>query len=149
MTIPQKPEAEALRIGMLAGLFARADAVRWADRLIDELDKPCSELIDLSTSEGLDRSSFAALLASIPGEADPALTRRILLGRARRKLAQGGELAAVLPSLAQLAELVELTGEEKQAVARLTSGVPGEPLRQEATSFLAAYELKGETRLLE
>jgi len=148
MTIPQKPEAEALRIGMLAGLFTRADAVRWADELIGELDKPCGQLIDLSTSEGLDGSSFSALLASIPGEADAALTRRILLGRVRLKLAQSGDLGAVLPSLAQLADLVPLTDEEKKVASRLTAGAPGDALKQEATAFLASYELKGETRLL-
>jgi len=95
MTIPQKPEAEALRIGMLAGLFNRADAVSWADNLIGELDKPCGELIDLSTSEGMDGSSFAALLSAMPGEADAALTKKILLGRARQKLAASGDLGSV------------------------------------------------------
>jgi len=133
MTIPQKPEAEALRIGMLAGLFTRAEAVAWADDLIGELDKPCNELIDLSTSDGLDGSSFAALLASIPGEADATLTRRILLGRARQKLAQGVDVSA---SLAQLADLVTLTDEEKKGLA------------EDAAKLLATYTLEGETRLL-
>lgn len=133
MTIPQKPEAEALRIGMLAGLFTRADAVAWADNLIAELDKPCGELIDLSTSEGMDGSSFTALLTSIPGAPDAALTKRILLGRARQKLSQGADVSACL---AQLADLVAFSDEEKQG------------LKADAAKFLAAYTLTGETRLL-
>ncbi|HEY3450866.1 MAG TPA: hypothetical protein VGK67_31200 [Myxococcales bacterium] len=133
MTIPQKPEAEALRIGMLAGLFTRADAVAWADNLIGELDKPCNELIDLSTSDGLDGSSFAALLSSIPGAADAALTKRILFGRARQKLSQGGDVSACL---AQLGDLVAFSDEEKKGI------------KDDTAKFLAAYELKGETRLL-
>ncbi|MGC4120567.1 MAG: hypothetical protein QM765_39510 [Myxococcales bacterium] len=133
MTIPQKPEAEALRIGMLAGLFTRADAVAWADDLIGELDKPCNELIDLSTSDGLDGSSFAALLTSIPGQADAEATKRILLGRARQKLSQGQDVSACL---AQLADLVTLSDAEKSG------------LKADAAKFLAAYTLEGETRLL-
>ncbi len=133
MTIPQKPEAEALRLGMLAGLFTRADAVAWADNLIGELDKPCNELIDLSTSDGLDGSGFTALLSSIPGAPDAELTKRILLGRVRQRLAQGAEVFA---SIAQLADLVALTAEEKK-------GLESEPAR-----FLAAFTLEGQTRLL-
>jgi hypothetical protein len=72
MTIPQKPEAEALRLGMLAGLFTRADAVAWADNLIGELDKPCNELIDLSTSDGLGRSGFTACSRPSPAPPTPS-----------------------------------------------------------------------------
>jgi len=148
MTIPQKPEAEALRIGMLAGLFTRADAVAWADTLIGELDKPCSELIDLSCADGLDGSSFAALLGNMPGEADAALTQRILLGRVRQKLAQTGDLGAVVPCLAQLADLVKFSDEEKKFSARIVAGPASDALKQEATKFLDAYALEGQTHLL-
>jgi len=144
MTTPVKPEADALRIGMLAGVFTRADAVAWADLLIGELDKPCGELIDLSTSEGMDGSSFAAALTAIPGEADLELTKRILLARLGAKLAKGADLASVRPSLTQLAELVPLTEDERRSIASL-GGSDSSAVAQ----FLASYDLAGKSRLLE
>ena len=144
MTLPLRPEADALRIGMLAGIFTRSDAVTWADLAIAELDKPCGELIDLSTSEGLDGSSFAALLGSIPGEVDLGLTKRILLGRLGAKLAKGADLASLAPSLAQLADLVTLTDDEKRLAARLSGSTPTDELRRDAEKILAACE---QTRL--
>jgi hypothetical protein len=129
MTMPLRPEADALRIGMLAGIYTRADAVTWADLAIAELDKPCGELIDLSTSEGLDASSFAALLGAMPGEADLALTKRILLARLGAKLAKGADLASLAPARAPQTELVPFTADEK----RLASG-------PEAARLFAACE---------
>jgi hypothetical protein len=144
MTMPLRPEADALRIGMLAGIFTRGDVVTWADLAIAELDKPCGELIDLSTSEGLDGSSFAALLGSIPGEADLGLTKRILLARLGEKLAKGADLASLAPSLAQLAELVPFTDEEKQLAGRLGPAGPADEQKRDAAKLLAGCE---ETRL--
>jgi hypothetical protein len=131
---------------MLAGIFTRADAVTWADTVIGDEDKPCSEVIDLSTSEGLDGSSFAALLRAIPGASDDALTKRILLARLGAKLAKGGDLAGIQGSLAQLAALVSFTDEEKRIGGLLA--VPMDEQRREAAKLLSGADLSGKTRLL-
>jgi len=146
MTMPLRPEADALRIGMLAGIFTRAEAVTWADLAVAELDKPCGELIDLSTSDGLDGSSFAALLGAIPGQADLALTKRILLERLGAKLAKGAELASLAPSLAQLSELIPFTDDEKRLTSRLGAPRPSDDLKRDAEKLLAKCE---ESRLRE
>ena len=149
MTMPLRPEADALRIGMLAGIFTRADVVTWADLAIAELDKPCEQLIDLSTSENLDGSAFAALLGAIPGQSDLALTKKVLLARLGAKMAKGAELSAIVPSLAQLGDLVAFSDEEKKTVARLGATAPADELRREAVQFLAAYDMAGQTHLLD
>jgi len=42
---------------------------------------------------------------------------------------------------------VAFSDEEKKAAARM-AGAPSEALKQEATAFLAAYDVAGQTRLL-
>ena len=142
MANSQRVDADALRIGMLAGIFTRADAVTWADLMVAELDKPCGALIDLSMSEGMDGSSFSALLSAIPGEEDAALTKKVLLAKVRTKLASG-EVADIVPCVAQLEDLVAFSDEEKAFAGRLAS-----LSKADAQAFLDAYDVTGQTTLL-
>lgn len=142
MSISQKVEAEALRIGMLAGIFTRADAVAWADALVGELDKPSSELIDLSCSDGTDGSSFAALLSAIPGQPDPELTKKLLFAKLAKKLA-ASDVASIGPCVSQLADLAPFNAEEKAFAGKL-----GSISKADAEKFLAAYVLPGPSHLL-
>lgn len=133
MTTPQqKPEAEAIRIGMLAGLFSREEAIQWADLVIADTDKPCSEVLDLSMGENLDGSSIASLLSAMPGAADAELTKKLLLAKVGARLGRNKDVGSAKAALDQLVALMPFTDAEKGQIAGLKD-VAG------AEAFLAAY----------
>jgi len=131
-TLQQKPEADAIRIGMLAGLFNREEAIQWADLVIADTDKPCSEVLDLSMGDSLDGSSVAALLTAMPGAADAAFTKKLLLSKVKARLAKNQDVGSASAALRQLMDLVPFTDAEKAAINGLKD-VAG------AEAFLAAY----------
>ncbi|MBI5544123.1 MAG: hypothetical protein HY901_09560 [Deltaproteobacteria bacterium] len=146
-TLQQKPEADAIRIGLLAGLFSKQDAINWADLVIADTDKPCSEVLDLSMGDSLDGSAIASLLSAVPGQADLAFTKQLLLSRVRARLGKGkDQLASAVGALNQLTSLLSFTDAEKQEIAKL--GTSGDEAFAQAEKLLAAYAVAPEqTRL--
>jgi len=88
MTLPsqRKEDAEVLRLALLTGLIRVADAVAWADDAIMSDTRPGSAVIDVALSGHRTAYEMAALLAAVPGVADPVRVIRRHLGDLLRVL---------------------------------------------------------------
>lgn len=82
----RKEEAEALRLALLAGLASVAEAVAWADAAIMADARPDAAVIDVALAGSPTMYEMAALLAGVPGVADPARVIRRHLGDLLRAL---------------------------------------------------------------
>ena len=95
-----KLQAEALRIGLLAGYVGPAEAVAWADSVIAAGDVPGPEIIEVSLGGGLPSDELARALGAIPGEVSRTpLSHEILRQMAaalRRDPAKGPAIARSL-----------------------------------------------------
>ena len=108
MTAPQqqrKEEAEALRLGVIAGLVTVADAVAWADDVIMADARPDAAILDVSLAGKKPVFEVAKLLGEVRGPLDSERASRRLLGRMLRLLdddpRRGNELAVALYRLAR------------------------------------------------
>jgi len=72
-------EAAVLRCGYRAGYFTKADISRWADRQIEAIEQPGSELLDLSMIRHTHPLDVMHLLHSV-GAVAPADTTEMELG---------------------------------------------------------------------
>lgn len=70
MTDERKAEAEALRVGLLAGINAIDDAIRWADSVIESEMKPHPTIIEVALAGSQPINRVLYLLEQVPGEAD-------------------------------------------------------------------------------
>lgn len=68
----RQEDAEVLRLALQAGLASVADAVAWADAVIVADTRPDAAVIDVALSGHRTAYEMAALLAAVPGAADPA-----------------------------------------------------------------------------
>lgn len=100
----RKEEAEALRLGLVAGIASVADAVAWADEVIMADPRPDSAILDVSLAAKQPAFEVAKLLGAVRGPVDLERAARLLLGRMLRLLDEeprrGGELAVSLYRLA-------------------------------------------------
>ena len=74
-----KQNAEALRVGLLAGYISPAEVVAWADGVIAAGDVPGPELIEVSLGGGLPVDELARTLNAIRGEVSPIQLARTIL----------------------------------------------------------------------
>jgi hypothetical protein len=92
-----KVQAEALRVGLLAGYVQPAEVVAWADRLILAGAVPGPELIAVSLGGSLPADELAKVLHALQGEACPTRLARSILSQmaaaVRRDPATGREIA--------------------------------------------------------
>ena len=75
----QKEQAEAVRLGLIAGFRDVTDAVRWADGVIAADPAPDAEIADIALAAGRDRHQVISLLAAVPGRCDTTVAMRRLL----------------------------------------------------------------------
>jgi hypothetical protein len=74
-----KQQAEALRVGLLAGYVSPLEVVEWADGIIATGDVPGPELIEVSLGGSMSVAALAAALGTIPGEVSPAPLAQAIL----------------------------------------------------------------------
>jgi hypothetical protein len=84
-----RTEAESLAIALELGLIEVADAVRWADERIAEMDLPETAFCDLSMSSKAYPQDVAHLLRTIAGEPDQRTAVREVLRRALEAIRSG------------------------------------------------------------
>jgi hypothetical protein len=75
----RKIQAEALRLGLVVGLYTVEDAIAWADTVITEEPAPHASVIDVALASKRSLSVVISLLAQIPGEPHNVLALRSLL----------------------------------------------------------------------
>jgi hypothetical protein len=107
----RKYEAERLRIGIRGGWIATRAAIGWADEEIARQPEADPALIEISLAGHQHRDELVALLAAVPGQADPVAVMRRCLGDLLAHLetqpALGPEVARYLYSAAATGELPE------------------------------------------
>lgn len=75
-----KINAEVFRLGLLIGYHSVQDVVKWADKQIEELEKPPYEIIEVSLSSNEKPVDVCSKLNLVIGEIDDELTIKIMLG---------------------------------------------------------------------
>ena len=106
-----KLAAEVYRIGLVIGFFTKQEVIKWADSVIEILDNPPYEIIDLSLSSKLNMEKFMWKLESIKGEVEQDLTPKILLGLLRDYLDRQQDISAVVEKMDQLIQYLPVNCE--------------------------------------
>ncbi len=75
-----KLTAEVYRLGISIGIFTVQEVIKWADNIIDTLENPPYEIIDLSLSSKLNIEEFMLKLELIKGDVEQGLPPKIILG---------------------------------------------------------------------
>ncbi|PEJ48450.1 hypothetical protein CN692_23620 [Bacillus sp. AFS002410] len=75
-----KLNAEVYKLGLTLGFLRIEDVIMWADNVIDQLDFPPYEIIELSLSSKENLEKIILKLMMIQGEFDNDLPPKILLG---------------------------------------------------------------------
>jgi len=78
-------KADYFLYGIEVGLLDFEEAISWADSVIEECDEPSGEIIDLALSRPRGRNGVMEALKEIPGNRDPKLSGRFLLGELKLK----------------------------------------------------------------
>lgn len=78
--------ADVYRIGLTIGYFGRADVIHWADTLVDKMETPPLELIEVSMTANAKPVDIASALMKIKGQADGGLATKIVMGLLSRTL---------------------------------------------------------------
>jgi hypothetical protein len=86
-----KEEAEALRIGILAGYVTPGDAIAWADEVIAASGVPGPEIIEVSLGYNKSPNELVLALAGIPGVRTPHAIARVTL-RQMAEVVRKGDL---------------------------------------------------------
>ena len=111
MMAGQKEEAEVLRHGLMAGSRTVADAVAWADALIEADPNPDIAVIEVATSSRRQPADVSVLLRNVAGECDSVAVIRRAMADLQRALAhdpaRGPQIARWLYELATSGELPE------------------------------------------
>src|SRR5690606_11847619 len=71
--------AEVYRIGIDIGLLTAQDAIQWADNIIEHMESPPYELIDLSLSGNESEEDICFKLSHVNGNFDEELPPKIIL----------------------------------------------------------------------
>src|SRR5438045_198723 len=77
---PLREEAEYLRLALVMGLIGPEEVVAWADRVIDALNEPPIQVIDVSLASSRSPDEIVDLLDAIPGDGDLAAAAHRALG---------------------------------------------------------------------
>lgn len=106
-----KEDAEAFRLGLLAGTVTVPEVVSWADDAIAAAETPDATIIEIALAGRRSPADVVALLREVPGDADHARTvRRVfrgMLDALKGDPHRGAEIARGLYQLALNGELPE------------------------------------------
>jgi hypothetical protein len=143
-----KEMAEVYRLGVLTGFFEVADAVAWADSVIETEDHPDYGLIEASLSKRPE--DISVHLKEVKGNIDYTLPPKILMGLMSKQLDRSPDKAFTFARLLySLAVGSELPQKEAEAADRFDdalylaeSGTYGsvEEVSGELAEFLKRYE---------
>ena len=97
-----KLAAEVYRIGYSIGVFMKQEVIKWADSVIETLDNPPYEIIDLSLSSKLNTEKFMWKLESIKGEVEQDQSPKILLGLLHDTLDRQQDISTVVEKMDRL-----------------------------------------------
>jgi hypothetical protein len=91
-----KEQAQALRIGYVAGYIAPKKVIAWADDIIECSITAEPEIIRVSISENQPAAELAAALDAIPGEVRPAAVANLVLHQMAEAMRRDPSIGQVL-----------------------------------------------------
>jgi hypothetical protein len=104
-----KVTAEVYRLGILIGLFTVQDVIRWADNIIERLDEPPYEVIEISLSskeKPVDVCSKLKTFSGILNNDD--LAPKIIIGLLNEYFLSTKNVSEVFTMLSRLSEHLQL-----------------------------------------
>lgn len=104
--------AEVYRLGISIGLFTIQEVIKWADKVIEQLEAPPYEIIDLSLSSKETLEAITLKLMMVKGECDYDLPPKIILGLLSEHLNDIEDMATVINRMDKLLEHLPACCEE-------------------------------------
>jgi len=96
--------AEVYRLGVSIGLLSIEEVIKWADNVIEQLDTPPYEIIELSLSTKEKLEVINLKLMNIKGEFDYDFPPKIILGLLNQYLNTTEDMSSVIEKMDKLIE---------------------------------------------
>ncbi|WP_273853541.1 hypothetical protein [Guptibacillus spartinae] len=90
-----KVAAEIHRVGLEVGYFEVKDVIQWTDQLIEELDHPPIELIDVSLAVNQHPAEVRSKLKLVKGHVDATFIVKVILGLINEYLKESRDFSNV------------------------------------------------------
>lgn len=90
-----KVQAEIYRLGLFIGFFRVKNVIEWADQLIEKLDQPPYEILEISLSNNATMASVCSKLTDVKGECDEALPIQGILSLLNDELLQTSDVTQI------------------------------------------------------
>ncbi|MCA0172908.1 hypothetical protein [Bacillus sp. RAR_GA_16] len=100
-----KLAAEIHRVGLEVGYFEVKDVIQWTDQLIEELDHPPIELIDVSLTVNQHSADVCSKLKLVKGHVDATFIVKVILGLINEYLKESRDFSNVGYMLTMLNEI--------------------------------------------
>lgn len=145
-----KVQAEIYRLGLFIGFFKMKHVIEWADQLIEKLDQPPYEILEISLSSNSTIASVCSKLTDVKGKYDQALPIQGILNLLNDELIQTSDVTERCTYMYRLVGHIPESCEDiKRSIINLTDrwemAVDGyygdlEDVRNEIYEFLSEFE---------
>ncbi|MBN8211025.1 hypothetical protein JI666_19990 [Bacillus sp. NTK071] len=97
--------AEIHRVGLKVGYFSVKEVIDWTDHLIETMDQPPFELIDVSLAVNKHAADVCSKLKLVKGHVEPTLAVRVILALINRYLIESRDFSKVDFMLSMVKEI--------------------------------------------
>lgn len=148
-----KTQAEMMRLLLEYDLCTKADVIAWADREVEEAERPDPDVINVALATSVRIQDLLGLLRAIPGECEVAKARAVLLEKLAVKLrANPDKISDVIRTMLRIALCGDAPGDratnrmrafENDYELAVHTGRNIEDLRREILEFLEGATQRG------
>ncbi len=145
-----KVQAEIYRLGLFIGFFQVKHVIEWADQLIEKLNQPPYEILEISLSSKAKLATVCSKLTDVKGECDETRPIQGILGLLNDELSQTDDVTEICTYMYRLVgHIPESCNDIERSIINLTDGwamaVDGyygdvEEVRIEIYEFLSEFE---------
>ena len=145
-----KVQAEIYRLGLFIGFFQVKNVIEWADQLIEKLDQPPYEILEISLSSKSTIASVCSKLTDVKGECDEAIPIQGILSLLHDELIQTSDVMEICTYMYRLVGHISESCEDLEvSIINVTTSwdlaVDGyygdvEEVRNEIYEFLSEFE---------
>ncbi|MQR94402.1 hypothetical protein [Fictibacillus phosphorivorans] len=116
-----KVQAEIYRVGLFIGFFQVKNVIEWADQLIETLDQPPYEILEISLSSHSTRATMCSKLTDVKGECDERLPIQGVLSLLHNELIQTSDVSEICTYMYRLVGHIPESCEDiERAIINLT-----------------------------
>jgi hypothetical protein len=145
-----KVQAEVYRLGLFTGFFQVENVINWADQLIEKLDQPPYEILEISLSSNSTIATVCSKLTDVKGECDEASPIQGILSLLNDELIQTSDVTEICTYMYRLVghipescedivrSIINLTDRWEMAVDGYYGDL--EDARNEIYEFLSEFE---------